>query len=346
MKGDEPIQVNIFLRGANRRRYVTDDMIQALSQGLISQTGQLVSNPFDASTALEEAMDQGTRWTGDEPYRQLVELDLEEGWREKAAAGALALGALGAQGDAEAKYKETWIQPRQQAAQSTMAPAAKFDSTKIKAKTPIAKAPAAPKAKVPIAKAPAAPKAKVSTAGATDVEPSAMNMLSLNNPEYEELLHRTAKAAGLKGTELAQFMAQTRHESADFSRMKELGGDKYFNKLYDPKVSPKTAKILGNTRIGDGIRYHGRGFIQITGRDNYRMAGAALRLPLEQRPELASNPAIAAKIAVWYWKTRVKPSVDNFNDTTAVTKKINPALRGLADRVSHFKDYKNVLNIG
>ena len=55
MKGDEPIQINVFLRGANRRRYVTDDMIQALSQGLISQTGQLVKNPFEASTALDEA---------------------------------------------------------------------------------------------------------------------------------------------------------------------------------------------------------------------------------------------------------------------------------------------------
>ena len=55
MKGDEPIQVNVFLRGANRRRYVTDDMIQALSQGLISQTGQLVKNPFEGSTALDEA---------------------------------------------------------------------------------------------------------------------------------------------------------------------------------------------------------------------------------------------------------------------------------------------------
>jgi hypothetical protein len=54
MKGDEPIQVNVFLRGANRRRYVTDDMIQALSQGLISQTGQLVKNPFESSTALDE----------------------------------------------------------------------------------------------------------------------------------------------------------------------------------------------------------------------------------------------------------------------------------------------------
>jgi predicted chitinase len=327
MKGDEPIQVNVFLRGANRRRYVTDDMIQALSQGLISQTGQLVKNPFDASTALEEAGEQGNRWTGAEEYRHLVELDLEEGWKEKAAAGALALGALGAQGDAEAKYKETWIQPKQQAAQSTMAPAAKFDSTKVQAKAPIAKTPAT----------------NTPTVGATNVDPTAMNILSLHNPEAEEVLHRTAKAAGLKGTELAQFMAQTRHESADFSRMKEIGGEKYFNKLYDPKTSPRTAKILGNTKIGDGIRYHGRGFIQITGRDNYRMAGDALRLPLEQHPELASKPAIAAKIAVWYWKTRVKPYVQNFADTAAVTKKINPAMRGLQDRHEYFKDYKNII---
>ena len=46
-------------------------MIQALSQGLISQTGQLIRNPFDASTALEETL-TGTRWTGDELYRKLV----------------------------------------------------------------------------------------------------------------------------------------------------------------------------------------------------------------------------------------------------------------------------------
>ena len=346
MKGDEPIQVNVFLRGANRRRYVTDDMIQALSQGLISQTGQLVRNPFDANTALEEASVQGNRWTGPEQYRHLVELDLEEGWKEKAAAGALALGALGAHGDAEAKYKETWIQPRQQAAHATMAPAAKFDSTQIKAKAPIAKAPIAksPIAKAPIAKAPIA-KAPIAKApvGSTNVDPTAMNILSLHNPEAEEVLHRTAKAAGLKGTELAQFMAQTRHESADFSRMKEMGGDKYFNKLYDPKTSPRTAKILGNTKIGDGIRYHGRGFIQITGRDNYRMAGEALNLPLEKHPELASKPAIAAKIAIWYWKTRVKPGITNFADTAAVTKKINPAMRGLQDRHEYFKDYKNII---
>ena len=170
-----------------------------------------------------------------------------------------------------------------------------------------------------------------------------INLLS-NHPQHEALLQRAAKSAGIKGTELAQFMAQTNHESWDFSRLKEKGmGQGYFAKKYDPKYSPKTAKILGNKNVGDGEKYHGRGFIQLTGRDNYRMAQTALNIPLLQQPELAERPDIAAKIAIWYWQTRVKPHINNFNDTKAVTQKINPAMRGLQDRHAKFMDYKNIL---
>jgi predicted chitinase len=168
--------------------------------------------------------------------------------------------------------------------------------------------------------------------------------LSMNTgPEHA--VQKTAVHSGINGVELAQFMAQVRHESADFSRMKEIGGRAYYIKRYDPKFAPKTAKILGNKHPGDGERYHGRGFIQITGRDNYRMAGDAIGIDLEKHPELAARPDVAAKIAVWYWKSRVKPNVSNFNDTQAVTKLINPALRGLHDRLQYFKDYKTVMNL-
>ena len=170
-----------------------------------------------------------------------------------------------------------------------------------------------------------------------------INMLS-NHPQHEAILQRAAKAAGIKGIELAQFMAQTNHESWDFSRLKEKGmGQGYFAKKYDPKYSPKTAKILGNKHVGDGEKYHGRGFIQLTGRDNYRMASQALGIDLLNDPDLAERPDVAAKIAIWYWKTRVKPYINNFNDTKAVTQKINPALRGLQDRHAKFIDYKNIL---
>ena len=244
--------------------------------------------------------------------------DLDEGFKDWATAGALATGLAFGAGAADAK--------------------------------PVPQKPHAAQAKK--AAAPVLPKLKQSAAADKKVAditkqvnaPSniATNGLSMNS-NAEHTLQKTAIKAGIKGTELAQFMAQTRHESADFSRMKELGGKSYFAKLYDPKTSPKTAKILGNTKVGDGIRYHGRGFIQITGRDNYRMAGEALGLPLEQKPELAATPAVAAKIAVWYWQTRVKPHIQNFSDTAAVTKKINPAMRGLSDRHENFKDYMRII---
>lgn len=163
------------------------------------------------------------------------------------------------------------------------------------------------------------------------------------DPQAEALLYRTAKASGMKGIELAQFLAQTKHESWDHSRLQEKPvGDpnKYFAKKYDPTLAPKTAKILGNKLRGDGAKYHGRGFIQLTGRDNYRMASEALGLDLINRPELASKPENAAKIAVWYWNTRVKPKVNNFEDTVAVTKTINNAMFGLEDRLANFIDYK------
>ena len=115
---------------------------------------------------------------------------------------------------------------------------------------------------------------------------------------------------------------------------------KYFTKLYDILGNPAKAKVLGNLRPGDGERYKGRGYIQLTGHENYRNAGKALGLPLEQKPELAERPEIAAKIAVWFWQNRVKPQVDNFADTAQATKPINPAMKGLQDRKDKFAGMK------
>jgi len=155
----------------------------------------------------------------------------------------------------------------------------------------------------------------------------------------EAALTRAAKAAGLKGVELAQFLAQCAHETGDFAHLEELGGNRYLAK-YDPKVNPAKARALGNTKAGDGAKYKGRGFIQITGKANYANAGQALGIDLVNKPELAAKPDVAAKIAVWYWQNRVSPYVQDFSDTRGVTKRINPGLAGLQDRVENFKDYQ------
>jgi len=167
-------------------------------------------------------------------------------------------------------------------------------------------------------------------------------IVNVSGTKHEALLKQAARSAGIKDAELAAFLSQMAHETMNFRRMEEVGGADTFRK-YDPKYAPRKAKILGNTKAGDGERYKGRGFIQLTGRYNYKRAGEALGIPLEKNPELAADPEIAAQVAIWFWKLRVQPRVDNFKDVKAVTKPINPSLNGLADRKDKFQIYKTAL---
>ena len=157
----------------------------------------------------------------------------------------------------------------------------------------------------------------------------------------EQTLRNVALQSGIKGKELAQFLAQCAHETMNFASLIELGD----GKNYDPKINPEKAKTLGNTTPGDGERYKGRGFIQLTGRWNYTQAGQALALPLDQKPQLLEKPDIAAKASVWFWKNRVQPNVKNFTDTRTVTGFINPGLAGLQKRHNLFQNYLQTMTV-
>jgi putative chitinase len=159
------------------------------------------------------------------------------------------------------------------------------------------------------------------------------NIQPITNHPREHIVYKEAVKQGLRGTELAQFMAQVKYESINFAHMRELGNIKTLARNYFNK------KSLGNKSIKDAARFIGRGFIQITGRYNYEQAEQALGIPLTKHPELAEQPKIAAKIAVWFWKEKVKGQVTNYNDTTAVTSKINPALLGVDVRDDTFQSY-------
>jgi putative chitinase len=159
----------------------------------------------------------------------------------------------------------------------------------------------------------------------------------------KQLKETAAKAAGLRGSELAQFMAQTRHESWDFSKMKEVGNKQRFAKYEQPRL----AKQLGNKVKGDGERFKGRGFIQLTGRDNYTRASKQIFGDdrLVKNPDLASRLDVGAQIALWFWKNQVRPNVSNFNNTTEVVKAINAAepMHVVQQRHNKFKEYLAVL---
>ena len=183
-----------------------------------------------------------------------------------------------------------------------------------------------------------APKQQDSVVSKKKVDTTKVNSKNVTGSPHEAVLRKAAMAAGIKGAELAAFLAQTAHETGGFEHMVEVGGSLDFKK-YDLKYAPKKAKALGNKRVGDGAKYKGRGYIQLTGRYNYKRAGQALGLPLEAKPELVEKPAVAAKVAVWFWQNRVQPNVDDFHDVEAVTKPINPGLRGLEDRKDKFNSF-------
>lgn len=96
-------------------------------------------------------------------------------------------------------------------------------------------------------------------------------------------------------------LATAWHETAKTMQpIKEYGGDTYFFRQYDRDgLRPGVAKVLGNTEAGDGVRYAGRGFVQLTGRTNYDRAGEALGLDLIANPDDAMGCDTACRILVW-----------------------------------------------
>lgn len=91
---------------------------------------------------------------------------------------------------------------------------------------------------------------------------------------------------------LATFKWETAHT---FAPIDEFGGDAYFEKRYGYQTS--TGKRLGNTAPGDGALYHGRGYVQLTGKANYQRASQAFGVDLLKAPDLAKEPGLAYQIA-------------------------------------------------
>lgn len=128
---------------------------------------------------------------------------------------------------------------------------------------------------------------------------------------------------GLRTEWRAYILATAWHETAfTMQPIIERGGKSYFNQ-YDPKHNPKKAKALGNTLPGDGYKYRGRGYVQITGRANYDKASRACSVDMVANPELALKPDLAAKIIVrgmtegWF-TGREMADYDNYQDMRRV----------------------------
>jgi predicted chitinase len=112
-----------------------------------------------------------------------------------------------------------------------------------------------------------------------------------------------------------------------------------FDIYYDDQYRGEDFK-LGNTEVGDGSRYKGRGYIQLTGRANYRQIGEDIGIDLENNPELMLDPKIARKATVAWWKRNVRSREPDYTNTTRVTQIVNGGDEGLDDRKELFSKYR------
>lgn len=146
------------------------------------------------------------------------------------------------------------------------------------------------------------------------------------------------------------FLAQVGHES----------GSLFFTEELASGAAYEGRKSLGNTQPGDGIRFKGRGLIQITGRSNYKAVGDSLKVDFIKNPTLLGGKNVnkcsadqlknAAMSAGWFWNSRnlnaiadkidiTKPidSGTNLDNFTLITRKINGGKNGLPDRLNRYK---------
>jgi putative chitinase len=158
---------------------------------------------------------------------------------------------------------------------------------------------------------------------------------------------------GITGTRLHFFLAQLGHESAGLSRIEEslsYSPERLVEKFKSrfPTIAAATPfarnpqkfanHVYGNRmgngppESGDGFRFRGRGYIQITGRENYARIGALAGVDLIANPDAALSPDHALEIACGFWSLNKINAVADTGDFVAVTRKINGGTNGLADR--------------
>jgi putative chitinase len=166
---------------------------------------------------------------------------------------------------------------------------------------------------------------------------------------------------------LAHFLAQCGHESGGFRAVSEnlnysakglLGiFRKYFTNVnlamqYERKPEKIANRVYssrmgnGNEASGEGWSFRGRGYIQLTGKDNYRAFDATVGEDILKNPDLVATKYPLASAAFFFKRNNLWAICDrgaSMDVVTAVTKRVNGGTIGLADRQKHFKEYYNLL---
>ncbi len=135
----------------------------------------------------------------------------------------------------------------------------------------------------------------------------------------------------------AMFLAQIGHESGGLHYTVEIWGNTA------AQISYEGRKNLGNTQVGDGFKYRGRGLIQTTGRYNYEATAKALVIDCVNNPDLLAEPENAARSAAWWWQSHNLNKYADADDCRGCTKVINGGYNGLEQRLALYEAAKSVL---
>lgn len=163
---------------------------------------------------------------------------------------------------------------------------------------------------------------------------SAMNIPLARAEKYVDGINAAMMYAAIS-TRLAaaNFLAQIGHESGSLVYVRELWGPTPAQVRYEGRTG------LGNVIPGDGKKFMGRGFIQVTGRSNYKDCSLALfgDERLVEDPSTLEKPEYAALSAGWFWKKNSLNKLADVDQFTATSKVINGGTNGLDDRKERYK---------
>jgi putative chitinase len=162
---------------------------------------------------------------------------------------------------------------------------------------------------------------------------------------YVDSINKTLELYGINTpSQIAMFLAQILHESAACYYTKELASGTAYEGRED----------LGNTEVGDGIKFKGRGLIQITGRFNYKQMSDCFDVDFIANPALLETPEWATKSAGWFWDSRKLNSIaitDSEDALLKVSIKVNGRNKktglpnGWEDRKSYWKKSRKALGL-
>ncbi len=138
---------------------------------------------------------------------------------------------------------------------------------------------------------------------------------------------------------ISHFLAQVLHESGAFRYSAEIWGNTPAQRGYDTRVD------LGNTpeRDNDGYKYRGRGWIQLTGKTNYKLLSKEFGVDFVTYPDLVAKEPYDSLAAGWFWNRKKLNALADADDILSITKKINGGYNGLDERRMWLGKTKDVL---